>query len=141
MKKLKVSMMSLAMILFVAATVYPMSSNEPLPTTPPTITYVVNVQMSQKISLCNTYHVTLRDQNGVLVTEPQLYQEGVSYYSFHENGPVSGTRIANLEENIPSDNPSCTLSIYTEPDVMKTRFRNNKIYFFVLYPLTGSNNH
>ena len=133
MKKLALSMMSLAMILFVATTVHSVTTNDPPPNNTTGITYVVSVDVSNANGLCHSYHVTISDRNGNLVASPKPYHDGIAYYVFHENGPITGPRVANLVE-METDNHPCTNEVYTRPDIIHTRFRNNETYFFTLYP-------
>ena len=134
MKNLTLSMMSLAMILIVATTVYSVTTNKP-PTNSPGITYVVSVDASNVNGLCHPYYVTISDNNGNIVATPKLYHEGITNYVFHEAGPVYGPRVANLEKMGNSDHHVCNQTIYTIPDVINHRFfSNNTTYQFELYP-------
>jgi len=138
MKKLAITMMSLVMIMLVVPTVHSVNTNEKPPANDPGITYVVNIELSSAIGLCNSYYVTISDRDGNLVASPLPYQEGTNTYIFHENGPVTGTRTANLVE-MDKVHHACTHNLYTQPDIKNNRFRNNVTYLFTLHPtrITG----
>ncbi len=135
MKNLTLSMISLAMILIVATTVYSVTTDKPAPTNSPGITYVVSVDASNADGLCHSYYVTISDNNGNIVGTPKLYHDGITNYVFHEAGPVYSPRVANLEKMENSDHHVCNQTIYTIPDVLNHRFfSNNTTYQFELYP-------
>lgn len=134
MKKLALSMMSLAMILFITSTVHSASTNDPFPSNSPGITFIVSVKVSNVNSLCHPYYVVITDKGGNLCTAPQPYQVGIENYVFHEAGPVTGTRVANLIEIEGLDHHVCLQKVYTYPDILKDRFRNHSTYKFTLIP-------
>jgi len=132
MKKFTLTMMSLAMILISVTTVSSVTPGEKPPTNSTLITYVVNVDLSSVVGLCNQYNITISDENGNLVASPRPYVEGTSIYVFYEIGPITGKRIANLEEDEIVLGP-CSNQIYTNPDILDSKARRS-IYHFTLHP-------
>lgn len=132
MKKFKLSMMSLVMILIFVTTVSSVTTNEKPPTNSPLITYVVDVDLISVVGLCSEYYVTISDEDGNLVVSPLPYIEGTSTYVFYEIGPISGKRIANLEEVWVVLGP-CSNQIQTNPDIIDCSSRHST-FRFSLHP-------
>ncbi len=136
MKKLKLTMASLAFVLFLSSTAFAFQTNEPRPqNNSQSITYVVSVLPSTSFSPCNKYFVNVTDNQGNLVDAPQEYIEGKSNYIFHELGPIMGTRIANMEIMGGPIN-ICNLKTYIKSDEIFGRFNTTHTYEFFLEPRT-----
>ncbi len=136
MKKLKLTMVSLAFVLFLSSTAFARQTNEPKPQSEPqTITYMVVVLPYSFTILCNNYTINIRDEMGNLVAEPLEYTEGKRSFIFHESGPVIGARIATMEI---MDGPQkvCSFHTYIQPDQMFGHFNIGNTYQFYLYPIT-----
>ena len=138
MKKLVLSTVSLAIFLFVGMTAYSLTTNIPTPPQEKTsqgITYVVMVDAPDNMELCHSYFVSIRDMNGNYVVPPIAYDEGITNYIFHENGPITGGRVAHLEKIHTASNLICPQNVYTAPDSKFQRFSNTTTYMFNLYPI------
>lgn len=101
---------------------------------PKGITYVVELDASNMAGLCHSYRVIITDENGLVVDEPKTFHEEINTYVFHEMGPVSGTRIAQLEKIQNSSPYACKQAIYTIPNAVTNIFRNGATYLFDLAP-------
>ncbi len=134
MKKLKLTMVSLAFVLFLSSTAFALQTNEPKPQSEPqTITYMVVVLPYSFTILCNNYTINIRDEMGNLVAEPIKYVEGKKTYVFHESGPVIGARIATMEQ-MDGPQKNCSSHTYTQPDQIFGHFMIGHTYQFFLYP-------
>ncbi len=136
MKKLALTMASLAFVLFLSSTASAFQTNKPkTQSQPQTITYAVVVLPAPQTELCNKYTINIRDELGNLVAEPIEYVEGKRTFFFHESGPVIGARIATMEIK---DGPrkSCSLNTYTQPAQKFGHFSIGHTYQFYLYPRT-----
>jgi len=104
-------------------------------TNPKGITYLVEIDAANIIGLCHSYRIIIRDENGVIIDEPKLFHEGIVKYVFHEMGPVSGKRIAHMEQ-IPNSAPNvCSQALYSTPHIHSNTFRNGATYLFQLSPV------
>ena len=133
----------LTLVIFLASTSFSYSKKDPLRTSSGNnsagITYIVDIDDSDAGYNCYTYIVSVKDEDGNYVDGSIIYTPGISTYVFHESGPVSGTRTAYLERI--ESNHSCNSIYYTQPDQIKTNFRNGRSYMFVLHPSDVPNNN
>jgi len=132
------------MILFITTTAFSASKKNPKTSTsnnPAGVTYVVEVDPANAGGSCHTYCIILTNKDGVAVDAPKVFQEGITTYVFHENGHVSGTRIAHMKK-INSSNPDgCNQVLYTLPVEVTNNFRSGSTYLFNLKPtLNAANN-
>jgi len=143
MKSIVKKLAAILIILSFAATAQSFTKKDPNfanGNNPVGVTYVVEIDQTNLEYLCYTYIVVIRDEQGVAVGESRIYQEGISTYVFHENGPVSGTRSAHLERISSSCSTTCHTILYTPGVVLQNKFRNGRIYVFELKPsLTQTN--
>jgi hypothetical protein len=104
--------------------------------TTPQINYVVTIHANQIHSGASNLalFVLLTDEKGGLVAPVQAVRPGLSTYTFNENGPVKGTRIARMIYDPIS--PS-SLPFYCAPDSKTGSFQNGGTYLFNLYPTTN----
>lgn len=98
------------------------------------ITYKVNVQMVNPISLCNDYFVVITNEWGTPVARPQYYSAHKTVYTFFEPGPAKGKRIATLTLNTVSDPTVCPFILRTTPYILKGNFHVGEVYQFYLFP-------
>ena len=98
------------------------------------ITYIVKVHMFTEVDLCNSYAVTIRDENGQLVAPPKAYQHGIDKYIFTERGPKYGRRVANLFLVPIQDDYVCPTELWCAPAGLDGPFLNGATYQFDLYP-------
>jgi hypothetical protein len=134
MKKLALTMMSLAFVLFFSSTASAFQSNKPkVQSQPQAITYEVVVILTPHSVLCSKYTINIRDEMGNLVAKPIEYVEGKRTYVFHESGPVIGARIATMEK-MDGSRSYCNFMAYIQPAQKFGHFMIGHTYQFFLYP-------
>lgn len=144
MKEFMTKLTAVVLILLLSASVQSNSKKDPLRTNgnnPAGITYVVNVDASNAGSVCYTYIVLIKDENGNNIGNSWVYVEGISTYVFHETGPVSGTRTAHLERIDYSCSSTCGNVFYTQPASLQNSFRSGRTYIFNLHPSSVPTNN
>jgi hypothetical protein len=135
MKKLALTMVSVAIVLFISSSSFAFQKKDPrIAASPALITYVVNVSAPSTLNVCPSYMVTLSDKYGNWIAAPLMYHEGTADYVFQEIGPASGVRIANLEEMHSPGQNVCSQGIYTVPATITQKFQSSTNYLFYLYP-------
>lgn len=137
MKKLTISVLSLAVVLFITTTSFTISKKGERTqrhNTTPITTYVVNVDGTNAAGFCGVYYVVVTSPCGNMVTMPQVYQEGVSNYVLQEVGPVQGVRVAKLMKLFGPDNTVCSQNMVTSPDALMINYSNNTLSIFRLSP-------
>ena len=137
MKKFVRVLASLSMIILITSSVNSFAKKQPKKTTANNtsgITYVVTISHLNS-GLCGSYQVVIKDEAGNIIGSPKAYQEGIDNYIFHENGPVLGTRIAQLERIVGSGQYLCNKLVRINPDQITGKFRNGATYLFSLTPV------
>jgi len=137
MKKIIGISFSLFVVFFLTTSVFSVTKKDPRFATsgnPGGITYIVDVNMSNVVSPCYTYQITITNEEGTPVSAPRIYHPGIHNYIFHENGPVNGTRIARMEKLNGQPPVACSLMIYCSPSSQTNNFRNGSTYMFHLTP-------
>jgi hypothetical protein len=104
---------------------------------PKGITYVVEIDATNITSLCHSYRIFLTDESGLIIDEPKAFHEGIINYVFHEKGPISGTRIAHMEQISNSTPNICSQALYSAPDIQSNTYRNGATYLFHLSPMVS----
>jgi len=103
--------------------------------TPGTIRYAVEVILSDEVSPCNIYWVTMSDFNNNLIAAPQVYIPGKKIYNFYEQGPKFGVRIARFVMSPNLDGKVCNEVLYALPSVWGGLFEGGESYPFQLVPM------
>jgi hypothetical protein len=99
------------------------------------IKYEVNVYLSSRVELCNTYLVQVTDETGRLVAPAKVFVPGISRYVFAEDGPAQGrVRVAMLVL-APDADVYCPIHLGARPDVKMGPFELGQTYPFVLRPI------
>jgi hypothetical protein len=129
------SVLCLALILVGVNTVYSTNRlvDKPGLTRKINIKYEVNVYLSSRIDLCNTYLVQVTDESGRLVAPAKVFVPGISRYMFAEDGPAQGkVRVAMLVMAQDVDTYLCPIHVAARPDVKMGPFLLGQTYPFVL---------
>jgi Phr family secreted Rap phosphatase inhibitor len=135
MKKLTLSILSLALVLILSTSAFSTQDNIPKQQKrTPSVTYLISVTAPAGFGSCSSYLVTISDIFGNYVAAPQLYYDGRANYVFEEEGPVTGGRVANLEKLHPLNNKVCSIQYYTPSDAIFYKFLNLTSYEFFLNP-------
>jgi hypothetical protein len=137
MKKITLSLISLAMVLFFGLSAYPHVNLDqgiyPKPKAA-TITYSVDVIVSPETPLCGSYLVMMTDEAGNMVAPAQPFVHGVTTYMFNEVWhDFIGVRTARMVY-APNKEGVCSQQLYAEPDAMFNFFMTGQMYHFDLYP-------
>ena len=142
MKKISLTIISLAVIAFLTTTAFSTVKNNPLSRHTdgdPGVVYVVEVNTDNANGYCHSYFVVITDEFGVPVTEPVEYHTEKPTYVFHEKTPACVTRIAMLMEADELESHYCSQKSYAVPDEISTTFRKGATYKFnlKLVPVPG----
>jgi hypothetical protein len=93
------------------------------------VKYQVHITVPANVFLPSCgMQVIITDQNGIRVTATQEFQPGVYNYFFAEPGPVTATRVAQLQL-VPG---TLACSIYVYPNEVTRTFNANETYIFNL---------
>ena len=135
MNKKSILTISLGIFLFTIFSGFsPKNINHPGPVVQKgNIRYQVNIQLSNEVSLCNTYLVQIVDENQQAVLAPKVYVPGVSGYSFFEVGTITGVRAAVLVR-AGFNNFICQQELFTPADVKYGIFMKGQTYSYLLQP-------
>jgi hypothetical protein len=82
----------------------------------------------------NSYVIKVTDQTGKAIGPVQNFRPGQSAYTFYEQGPVDGIRIARM---VPAGNIDGSVGLPTLhclPAVIRGPFGNGRTYNFDLFP-------
>ena len=137
MKKTKLTIISLALMVFLTTSAFSVAKNNPFSSkkgSQPGVTYIVEVNNTNTYGFCHAYNVVITNAYGEQVVEPILLQAGVSTYVFHERTPECGMRIAQLIE-LDVLEVVCSQRVYAREDVISTSFRSGATYKFNLNPV------
>lgn len=97
---------------------------------PSPIAYVVHIDNRNHFTGANqNYQIAITDETGRMVAEPQRFHSGEWYYTFYEQGPVKGTRIARMIR-LPLTPGSGTIT----PCSKTGNFYGNTCYLFTIIP-------
>jgi len=93
------------------------------------VTYVVRIENASYLNAAAQYLVVMTDESGHQVVPAQLYQPGISDYTFKEAGTVRGTRVARLVK-LPGKLNSLTVPPASQTGV----FYSGGSYMFIIRP-------
>jgi hypothetical protein len=98
------------------------------------ITYTVTIQNGQQLGgvIYCSYYVVMTDGEGNPVAPPKEFHYGTWSYTFHEQGPVVGTRVARLTRHPQA---ICPNTYYFTVDKRTGTFYNGMIYLFQVEPM------
>jgi hypothetical protein len=137
MKKIRASIISLAMVFVFASTAFPLihMNSTILPTASvSSIRYTVTVNLPSETVLCGHYLVIVIDAAGKQVAPAQSFDPGVLSYTFYEvTRSFVGIRTARMIY-VQEDGPVCKQQLTTPPESMFTYYMNGETYLFNLYP-------
>jgi len=138
MKKITITIISLAMIFIFASTATSLinANTTSFPkAAATTIKYIVNVNLAQEQAICGSYIVMLTDGDGNMIAPAQPYIQGVYSYVFYEIGhDFVGNRVARMEISESMDDPVCDQPLVTPPIERFTFYKTGQTYLFNLYP-------
>lgn len=135
MKKISLTIISIAVITFLSTTAFTTVKNNPFSRHTdgdPGVVYVVDVNTDKANGYCHSYFVVVTDAYGVPVVEPIVFHSELSTYVFHEKTPDCGTRIAMLIEGDQLGYQYCGEPAYALPYKISTHFRKGATYKFSL---------
>ena len=96
------------------------------------VRYQVNIHLGADLPRNNSYIVQLMDQNRRVLW--QEYRPGVNVYTFYEDGPVWGVKIARMVPNPYADSWAGLPNLICPADVMTGPFEIGRSYTFDLFP-------
>lgn len=142
MKKISLTIISIAVITFLSTTAFTTVKNNPLTRHTdgdPGVVYVVDVNTDNANGYCHSYFVVVTDEYGVPVVAPKEFFSEMTTYVFHEKTPNCGTRIAMLIEKEQLGLHYCSQEAYALPHEIRAHFRQGATYKFglKLVPIPG----
>ncbi len=114
-----------------ASNVKPLPGGDPIIDYKPGLTaYTVHIDDRNNFTGAGlNYSIVVTDESGSLVVPAQRFRQGELYYTFFEQGPVKGTRIARMILM-----PLGPGSYYIAPCSMTGTFLPNTCYLFTVTP-------